>query len=127
MSSESWSATATSAAANIEIVPIGRTHLAGFHAAVDKIAKERRYLTMLEAPSFTRTRRVVLESLKAGAVHVVAVVEGEVAHDQRDQDQHALHPAHGAGINGEERHRQRVAPVLDGVDYDALLMARLAP
>jgi ribosomal protein S18 acetylase RimI-like enzyme len=33
---------------------------------------------MLEAPSFARTRRFVLDSLKAGAVHVVAVSDGAV-------------------------------------------------
>ena len=78
MSSVSWPAAALSSPANLEIVPIGRAHLAGFHAAVDSVAKERRYLAMLEAPSFTRTRRFVLDSLKAGAVHVVAVADGEV-------------------------------------------------
>jgi len=78
MSSVSWPAAARSSPANLEIVPIGRAHLAGFHAAVDSVAKERRYLAMLEAPSFSRTRRFVLDSLKAGAVHVVAVADGEV-------------------------------------------------
>jgi len=78
MSSVSWPTAAHSSPANLEIVPIGRAHLAGFHAAVDSVAKERRYLAMLEAPSFVRTRRFVLDSLKAGAVHVVAVADGEV-------------------------------------------------
>jgi ribosomal protein S18 acetylase RimI-like enzyme len=78
MSSAPRPAAAHSALANFEIVPIGRVHLAGFHAAVDSVAKERRYLAMLEAPSFSRTRRFVLDSLKAGAVHVVAVADGEV-------------------------------------------------
>ena len=35
-------------------------------AAVDRVAREGRYLAMLEAPSFVRTRRFVLDSLKAG-------------------------------------------------------------
>jgi RimJ/RimL family protein N-acetyltransferase len=58
---------------DVRIVPIARHHLAGFHAAVDSVARERRFLAMLEAPSFVRTRRFVLDSLKAGAIHVVAV------------------------------------------------------
>lgn len=58
---------------DVRIVPIARYHLAGFHAALDSVARERRYLAMLEAPSFVRTRRFVLDSLKAGAIHVVAV------------------------------------------------------
>lgn len=62
-----------SLAQDVRIVPIGRHHIAGFHAALDRVARERRHLAMLEAPSFVRTRRFVLDSLKAGAVHVVAV------------------------------------------------------
>ena len=58
---------------DVRIVPIARHYLAGFHAAVDRVARERRHLAMLEAPSFVRMRRFVLDSLKSGAVHVVAV------------------------------------------------------
>jgi ribosomal protein S18 acetylase RimI-like enzyme len=58
---------------DVRIVPIARHHLAGFHAALDRVAREGRHLAMLEAPSFVRTRRFVLDSLKAGAIHVVAV------------------------------------------------------
>jgi ribosomal protein S18 acetylase RimI-like enzyme len=55
------------------IVPIGREHLAGFHSALDRIAREGRYLAMLQAPPFARTRRFVLDSLRDGAIHYVAV------------------------------------------------------
>jgi RimJ/RimL family protein N-acetyltransferase len=58
---------------DVRIVPIARHHLAGFHSALDRVAREGRHLAMLEAPSFVRTRRFVLDSLKAGAIHVVAV------------------------------------------------------
>jgi ribosomal protein S18 acetylase RimI-like enzyme len=178
MSSVSWPTAAHSSRADLEIVPIGRAHLAGFHAAVDRIAKERRYLAMLEAPSFTRTRRLVLDSLKAGAVHVVAVADGEVIGwcDLRPKAAATLrHSAvlgmgvvtacRGQGIGSrmlastlelagargirraELSVRSDNAPAIalyrrfgfveegtcrnyicvDGVDYDALLMARLAP
>jgi ribosomal protein S18 acetylase RimI-like enzyme len=60
------------------IVPIGREHLAGFQAALDSVAREARYLAMLQAPPFARTRRFVLDSLKDGAIHLVALVGGEV-------------------------------------------------
>lgn len=60
------------------IVPIGREHLAGFHAALDRVARENRWLAMLQAPSFGRTRRFVLDSLKEGAVHLVALAGDEV-------------------------------------------------
>ena len=178
MSSASRSTAARSPPANLQIVPIDRMHLAGFHSAVDDIAKERRYLTMLEAPSFTRTRRLVLDSLRAGAVHVVAVADDEVIGwcDLRPKAavtlRHgavlgmgivAAYRGHGigsrmlavtlelawaAGIRRAELHvRSDNAPAIalyrrfgfveegtcrnficiDGVDYDALLMARLAP
>ena len=78
MSSVSRPAAATSTVENLEIVPIGRQHIAGYRSALDGIAKERRYLAMLEAPSFRRTRRFVLDSLRTGAVHVVAVADGGV-------------------------------------------------
>jgi RimJ/RimL family protein N-acetyltransferase len=164
--------------ANLQIVPIGRAHLAGFHAAVDSVAKERRYLAMLEAPSFTRTRRLVLDSLRAGAVHVVAVAGDEVIGwcDLRPKTAPTLrHSAvlgmgivaayRGQGIGSrmlaatlelawargirraELNVRSDNAPAIalyrhfgfveegvcrnymrvDNVDYDALLMARLAP
>mgnify|MGYP003551663503 CR=1 FL=1 len=178
MISASRPAATHSAPAELEILPIGRVHLAGFHAAVDRIAKERRYLAMLEAPSITRTRRVVLDSLKAGAVHVVAVVDGEVIGwcDLRPKAAPTLrHSAvlgmgivtacRGRGIGSRMlattlelawAHGIRRAELIvrsdngpaialyrrfnfveegtcrnyihiDGVDYDALLMARLAP
>jgi len=178
MSSVSRPTAAHSSRADLEIVPIGRAHLAGFHAAVDSVARERRYLAMLEAPSFTRTRRFVLDSLKAGAVHVVAVADGEVIGwcDLRPKAAATLrHSAvlgmgvvtacRGQGIGSrmlastlelagargirraELSVRSDNAPAIalyrrfgfveegtcrnyicvDGVDYDALLMARLAP
>jgi len=73
MSSQPQAGQSSSAAADVRIVPIARHHFTGFHAAVDSVAREGRYLAMLEAPSFVRTRRFLLDSLKAGAVHVVAV------------------------------------------------------
>ena len=60
------------------IVPLGKEHLSGFHAALDRIAREGRYLALLEAPSLAHTRRFVLDSLRNGAVHLVALVGSEV-------------------------------------------------
>ena len=33
-------------------MPIGKEHLAGFHAALDSVAREGRYLAMLQAPPY---------------------------------------------------------------------------
>jgi ribosomal protein S18 acetylase RimI-like enzyme len=60
------------------IVPIAREHIAGFHAALDEIAREGRFLALLEAPTLSQTRRFVLDSLRHGAVHLVALTEGRV-------------------------------------------------
>ena len=78
MSSLALPETARLRAARLRIMPIGRQHVAGFHAALDEVARERRYLAMLEAPSLTRTRRFVLDSLKTGAVHRVALDDDRV-------------------------------------------------
>ena len=60
------------------IVPIAREHIAGFHEALDEIAREGRFLALLEAPTLAQTRRFVLDSLRNGAVHLVALAGSEV-------------------------------------------------
>src|SRR4051794_16576779 len=60
------------------IQPIGRRHIPGFQAALDSVAREGAFLAILAAPSLTRTRRVVLDSLEEGAVHVVALAGEQV-------------------------------------------------
>jgi ribosomal protein S18 acetylase RimI-like enzyme len=164
--------------AEIQVMPIGRRHVAGFHAAVDSVARERRYLAMLQAPTLARTRRFVLDSLKGGAVHVVAVRGDEVLGwcDLRPKTAPTLRHSAVLGMGVVAEHRGRGigsrmlaacldlarergidraelvvradnAPAIalyrrfgfevegacrqylrvDGVDYDALLMARLEP
>jgi ribosomal protein S18 acetylase RimI-like enzyme len=92
-----------------QIVALGRQHLAGFHRAVDRVAREGRYLAMLEAPPFARTRRLVLDSLKDGGVHLVALADDEVVAwcDLRLKAAATLrHSAVlGMGIVAEHRHR----------------------
>ena len=41
-----------------QIVPIAEEHISGFRAAVDIVARERKYLAFLEAPPFEETRRL---------------------------------------------------------------------
>ncbi len=60
------------------LVPLARTHIAGFHAALDSVAREGRYLAIQAAPTLARTRRFVLDSLANGAVHIVALAHHEV-------------------------------------------------
>jgi ribosomal protein S18 acetylase RimI-like enzyme len=159
------------------LLPLARTHIAGFHAALDSVAREGRYLAIQAAPTLARTRRFVLDSLANGAVHVVALATQEVVGwcDLRPKSAVTLsHSAvlgmgvlrghRGRGIGARmlamclemagERDLRRVELVvradnlpaialyrrfgfevegvcrryirMDGVDHDALLMARLA-
>jgi hypothetical protein len=49
-----------------QIVPIAKEHISGFHAAIDVVARERRYLAHLGAPPFEETRRFVLGNIEHG-------------------------------------------------------------
>lgn len=60
------------------IVPITLAHLAGFRAAVDSVAREKKYLSFLEGPSFDMTKNFVEENIKDKWPHVVAIVDGNV-------------------------------------------------
>jgi ribosomal protein S18 acetylase RimI-like enzyme len=131
---------------------------------------------MLEAPPFARTRRLVLDSLKDGGVHLVALVDDEVVGWCDLRLKTTVTQRHcavlGMGIVAEHRHRglgrrllletlararglRRIELVVradnsaaialyrscgfevegtcrsylrhDGVEHDALLMARLEP
>ncbi|MEF0938912.1 GNAT family N-acetyltransferase [Rhizobium sp. BR 362] len=56
----------------VEIVATTAHHIQGFHKALDAVAKERRYLTMLEAFPLPETREFVLKMIQQGNPHVVA-------------------------------------------------------
>ena len=61
-----------------QIVPIAEEHIAGFHAAVDSVARERRYLAMLQAPPLEESADWVRGNLRKGNPQFVALVEGQV-------------------------------------------------
>jgi ribosomal protein S18 acetylase RimI-like enzyme len=60
------------------IVPISEQHIEGFRAAVDSVARERRYLALLEAPPEADSRKYVRDNIAGGAPHFVAVTDGKV-------------------------------------------------
>lgn len=60
------------------IVPISRRQFASFYAALDGVAREGRFLAMPEAPPLAKVRRFVLDSLRSGAVHFVALDQERV-------------------------------------------------
>jgi RimJ/RimL family protein N-acetyltransferase len=62
----------------VDIVPIEEGHIEGFHRTLDIVARERRYLALLEAPPLESTRAFVLDHIKRGLPQFVAISAGEV-------------------------------------------------
>lgn len=63
---------------NYRIVPIAEYHIDGFHAAVDSVAREHRYLAFLEAPPMDATRAFVCTNIREGHPQFVAEIDGAV-------------------------------------------------
>lgn len=57
----------------VSILPIEAGHIDSLHAVLDAVARERKYLAMLQAPPHDATRAYVLGNLEKGNPHVVAV------------------------------------------------------
>jgi ribosomal protein S18 acetylase RimI-like enzyme len=55
------------------IAPIAETHIAGLHAALGRVARERRYLALLEAPPLERTAAFVRGNIAGGNPQYVAI------------------------------------------------------
>jgi hypothetical protein len=62
----------------IEIVAIGPDHIESFHRTLDTIARERRYLAMLEAPPIENLRSFVQDNISHGHAQFAALSDGEV-------------------------------------------------
>ncbi|ESX80096.1 MULTISPECIES: GNAT family N-acetyltransferase [unclassified Mesorhizobium] len=60
----------------VEIANTAAEHIESFHAALDVVARERKYLTMLEAFPLPETRDFVLNMIKQRNPHIVAT-EGD--------------------------------------------------
>lgn len=60
------------------IVPITEAHLEGFRAAVDAVARERKYIALLEAPPLEKTQAFVRANIRDKRPHVVALVGDRV-------------------------------------------------
>jgi ribosomal protein S18 acetylase RimI-like enzyme len=60
------------------VVPIAEEHIEGFHAALDSVCRERRYLLFLEAPPLEETRKFVRGNLAKGYPAHVALADGKV-------------------------------------------------
>lgn len=61
-----------------QVVPIAEEHIAGFHAAVDSVARERLYLAMLEAPPLEQSAEFVQTNIRKRNPQFVALAGGRV-------------------------------------------------
>ncbi len=59
-------------------MPMAPELVEGFHRALDTVARERKYLTLLEAPPLSQTREFVLGMIENGDPQFVVLIEGEV-------------------------------------------------
>jgi len=60
------------------VAPIAPEHIESFHRAVDTVARERKFLTLLEALPLSQTREFVLNNITSGNPQFVALAAGEV-------------------------------------------------
>jgi len=60
------------------IVPIAADYIEGFRAALDSVAREQRYLAMLEAPPIDEVTRFVKEGIASGTPQMVAIADEKI-------------------------------------------------
>lgn len=58
---------------HFEVVPIDESHIEGFRAGLDAVARERRYLAQVEAAPLASIRDFVMRSIADDAAHFVAI------------------------------------------------------
>jgi RimJ/RimL family protein N-acetyltransferase len=63
---------------DVVLAPIEAGHIESFHRALDMVARERKYLTFLEAPPLEETRGFVLGMIEKRNPQIVAVAGEEV-------------------------------------------------
>jgi ribosomal protein S18 acetylase RimI-like enzyme len=62
----------------VEIAPITQADIESFHGTLDLVARERRYLSFVQAPPLESTRAFVLDMIARGYPQLVALSAGEV-------------------------------------------------
>jgi L-amino acid N-acyltransferase YncA len=58
------------------VVPIAAEHIETFHAALDRVARERKYLAMLEAPPLEKFRAFVMNNIENSIFPQVVALHG---------------------------------------------------
>ena len=92
-----------------KVVPTAEEHISGFHAVLDSVARERRYLAMLQAFPLENTAEFVRSCLRAKSPHFVALVDGRVVGWCDIQPMPRETQAHGGvlGMGIVESHREK--------------------
>lgn len=62
----------------VEIVPITLDQIESFHRTLDFVARERRYLSFVQAPPLESTRAFILNNIQEGYPQFVALSGGDV-------------------------------------------------
>ncbi len=60
------------------VVPIAAGHIEGFRAVLDSVAREQRYLALLEAPPMDEVARFVKEGIASGTPQMVAIADEKI-------------------------------------------------
>ena len=63
---------------SVEIARVREEHIVGCHAALDVVARERKYLSFLEAPPIESSRQFIGRSIANGHPHFVALERDRV-------------------------------------------------
>jgi RimJ/RimL family protein N-acetyltransferase len=58
---------------DVQLIPTAEQYVEGFHAAVDAVARERRYIGFVNGPPIESTRRFISHILEGGGVQLLAV------------------------------------------------------
>lgn len=67
------SGNSASGGTGVRVVPVAEEHIEGYHAAVDAVARESRYLARTEAPPLEDAYTFTRENIAKGHAHVVAL------------------------------------------------------
>ncbi len=62
----------------VQIRPISKEDVEGFHTCLDAVSKERKYLGFLEAPTLENTRGWLEEGIKEDEIRLVALSDSQI-------------------------------------------------
>ena len=62
----------------IEVIPISEEHISGYHKCLDSVARERKYIGLVQAPPIESTREFVRSNIQNNYPQFVAVEKEKV-------------------------------------------------